>query len=543
MKKRIDLIVLCILLAIGGLLSLYLGPATGEFDTRNYHIYAPYAFLTDRLGYDVLPAGIRSYFNPILDIPYYLMFKYFNHLPKLVSFIQGFYFGGIVFCGYKLATLFKIGSKKLKIWFIIISTLVNLITPIAVIECGGLYNDLQVGILICLSLYLYLKVILDKDCTHKNLRTIIAGASLGAAFGLKLTCAVMVFGVFCAVLSLIEYIENPKKMFFTSVLSALGGFFVINGYWYYKVWEVFKNPIFPYANNIFKSPYGLDALIANDSYTRVLPKTLDEKLFYPFFPFLQLYRFDLSGFGSWLFRYVDLRVPLCALCVMYYSMKFSVKKEFNHDEKILIAFIAFILTTYIVWLNIFPIARYIIPMFIIAGIIVSYAFAKLAESFENSIIITSFIFITFVCLLFHTSYHFGTKLNYGRQQGFSKYLYEPIHYKIPDNSLVLLGMQTTGYTIPQLNPKARYFYLIYPKSVDVEKYGINSYNTRTIDYYYSEYYENELKKIIPEYKNIYLLYVGEGIALQSALKYYIPNYKYEDCRWIDKYTAVCKIKK
>src|SRR6201995_899568 len=44
-----------------------------SWDFRNYHWYAPYAFLNDRLGFDVAVAHQASYYNPYLDIPFYLL--------------------------------------------------------------------------------------------------------------------------------------------------------------------------------------------------------------------------------------------------------------------------------------------------------------------------------------------------------------------------------------------------------------------------------------------------------------------------------------
>src|ERR1700742_3985917 len=44
-----------------------------SWDFRNYHWYLPYAFLNGRLGFDVAVAHQASYYNPTLDIPFYLL--------------------------------------------------------------------------------------------------------------------------------------------------------------------------------------------------------------------------------------------------------------------------------------------------------------------------------------------------------------------------------------------------------------------------------------------------------------------------------------
>src|SRR6201990_3319234 len=44
-----------------------------SWDFRNYHWYAPYALLNHRMGMDVAVAHQASYYNPYLDIPFYLV--------------------------------------------------------------------------------------------------------------------------------------------------------------------------------------------------------------------------------------------------------------------------------------------------------------------------------------------------------------------------------------------------------------------------------------------------------------------------------------
>src|SRR6201996_53965 len=44
-----------------------------SWDFRNYHWYAPYAFLNNRLAVDMAVAHQASYYNPFLDIPFYLL--------------------------------------------------------------------------------------------------------------------------------------------------------------------------------------------------------------------------------------------------------------------------------------------------------------------------------------------------------------------------------------------------------------------------------------------------------------------------------------
>src|SRR5215813_5299345 len=63
------------------LIALLLGKATG-WDLRNYHWYNPYAFLNERLGFDIAVGHHASYYNPLADVPLFLIA---THLPVWVG--------------------------------------------------------------------------------------------------------------------------------------------------------------------------------------------------------------------------------------------------------------------------------------------------------------------------------------------------------------------------------------------------------------------------------------------------------------------------
>src|SRR5215471_8059124 len=44
-----------------------------SWDFRNYHWYIPYAFLDGRMGFDVAVAHQATYYNPLLDVPFYFL--------------------------------------------------------------------------------------------------------------------------------------------------------------------------------------------------------------------------------------------------------------------------------------------------------------------------------------------------------------------------------------------------------------------------------------------------------------------------------------
>lgn len=55
---------------LAGLLSLHMGKSMA-WDLLHYHYYNGYAFLNDRLGFDILPAVFHTFLNPVLDVAFY----------------------------------------------------------------------------------------------------------------------------------------------------------------------------------------------------------------------------------------------------------------------------------------------------------------------------------------------------------------------------------------------------------------------------------------------------------------------------------------
>ena len=70
-----------------GLLALFLGQ-DANWDLRNYHYYNAYAFLNNRYAMDLLPSQTPTFYNPLLDVPFFLLATHAS--AKLAGFALGF---------------------------------------------------------------------------------------------------------------------------------------------------------------------------------------------------------------------------------------------------------------------------------------------------------------------------------------------------------------------------------------------------------------------------------------------------------------------
>ena len=152
-----DYIIFCLSILIGGICSILHG-VDRSFDVRNYHIYNPYAFLNNRITIDIMPADIQSYFNPLLDVPYYLTVKHLNNFPYLVSFIQGLSYALLIFITYKIAKFIFDGFYN-KNLYILLSVIIGSTGALTLYNIGTLTHDIFVGDIVLISIYLILKVI------------------------------------------------------------------------------------------------------------------------------------------------------------------------------------------------------------------------------------------------------------------------------------------------------------------------------------------------------------------------------------------------
>src|ERR1700734_3631580 len=79
--------IMCLAPFAFGMLAVALGQ-DANWDLRNYHWYNAYAFLNGRDGFDLLPSQTPYFYNPALDVPFYLLA---THVPaKVAGFALGF---------------------------------------------------------------------------------------------------------------------------------------------------------------------------------------------------------------------------------------------------------------------------------------------------------------------------------------------------------------------------------------------------------------------------------------------------------------------
>jgi len=337
-----------------GIWSVLLGQDK-NWDLLNYHLYNPYAFLNDRVEFDLAPAGIQTYFSPMLDVAYFTAISHLS--PKTVGFLLGFLQGLNFFLLFKIAGRVLKNHEQSNLYALLLA-LAGVLTVGFLAEVGTTMQDNLVALFPLLSLWMIISSIGALNAARQRpvwLLVIAAGIVAGIGIGLKLVTAIYALPLCLSFLVLPVPVFRRFKLSFIFGLSVLLGLFATGGYWLFEVWRLFGNPLFPQFNNYF---HGELAPLEETRDLRFLPKTLFDKIFYPV-----IFTFDPQRAAelryqqfSWLVAYIAV-LGLFANKLISFFRKTKEQRRWSPEAAYLLAFFCI---SYFFWLNIFGIYRYLI---------------------------------------------------------------------------------------------------------------------------------------------------------------------------------------
>jgi hypothetical protein len=253
---------------LGGLLSLLLGQ-DANWDLRNYHLYNGYAALHGRLGVDLAPAQLQSYFNPLLDMLHYAL------LTGLPAPLAGFAMGVLHALAFLLLAGIvwevldrRLDRARLAPWL----ALAGLCSAAFLSEFAGTMADNSSALPVLGALLAVLYAQRRQQAAGQGVAVAwwaLAGALLGLALACKLTNALFAFAL--GVAALVAGGRARQRVGGAAVLTAVTvlGFAVLAGPWLLAVWKTFGNPLFPQFNSHFLAPLAQPVALSD---TRWLPQ-------------------------------------------------------------------------------------------------------------------------------------------------------------------------------------------------------------------------------------------------------------------------------
>jgi hypothetical protein len=283
-----NILILLFSMLLCGTISVTIGKDL-DWDLANYHYSNAYLFLHHHLNQDIFPPSyVHVHFAPTADFLSYFLINYFT--PIQATFISGAIHGINLWLVFQIAFLF-LKNHTLGILLSIIIALIG-IDGCSVFFCiGNFKNDLLISIFILFFIFSQIKSLqyYKDNNTYKNNNTawmqwlLIGGVSSGIAVGLKLTAAVYLAGAVMAYCVLPIRLIDRGKCIFILGLSCFIGFLFSSGYWMWIQWNQYHNPVFPFLNSIFHSPYYQSS---NLVFTNTRPQNIWHQIFLsPYFLF------------------------------------------------------------------------------------------------------------------------------------------------------------------------------------------------------------------------------------------------------------------
>ncbi|MGN0024921.1 MAG: hypothetical protein ACI351_05760 [Candidatus Avelusimicrobium sp.] len=329
------------------------------WDLMNYHLYNAYAFINGRFGTDIMPAGVHTFLNPLSDVPYYLMIRYLNDYPRVIAFIMSCWSGVLLFLFYKFCAL--VYGRKEWLWTCFAAVFAAG-GYIFVTQTGSQNNDIFLNASALCGIYLFFRFLFR----HTRKRSYLFWASfiVCGVTGLKYTLACVPIAMFAVLCANYRHLKDVREDFGAFVLGGLTGFLVTNGYFVWRLWEQYDNPVFPFYNNIFKSTYFEPEHLKD---IRFYPQTVVQWLFFPFLRFLKP-----EGIISEMVKDYRMAAGFVSYFIVLAVWLKGLGKRTGLEWRRMGSLLLFIGVLYGVWLKTFAILRYVIILEMFSCLLVVY---------------------------------------------------------------------------------------------------------------------------------------------------------------------------
>jgi len=308
MKFDVRLLVQILAFAsLGAILTLLLGKDT-NWDLLNYHLYTAHAFVNYDLASDFMGSSAQRYLNPIGYLPFYFMFKAGWH-SVAIGIVLGCFQGMALLFLWRILHGHAFANMPRSTTWSTAALILGMSSPVYLGVLGGTFLDGTTLVFMMAGLLLICARLNDAKMSAAGM--FWAGVLFGVATGLKVTS--VIFGIAAAIAFIL--VTRGKRQSWTDVAHfTFGGFIataVTSGFWFYKLFQEFGNPVFPLFNHIFRSPDFTTSVVAH---SRFIITSLEELVTLPF---------RMASVHSWIYvenAAPDLRFAAIVLAVVGLSI-------------------------------------------------------------------------------------------------------------------------------------------------------------------------------------------------------------------------------
>lgn len=321
------------------------------WDTDNYHYYIGWSAANLKTFVYGALAQYHTYLNPLIDTLNYLTFSTSSYLGAA---FHSFIFASSLFIVYQIyLKMHESLTMQLRVLGFFV-TAIGASAAMSVSLFGSFTNEHQIALIVLFAFWL---VIQNRE-KHKFKRLFVSGFCVGCAIGFKLT-SITYFSALILTATLVE--KNHLKAFLYLSLGATVGLLLTDGPYMVMRWREFGNPIFPFANNLFHSPYFSTVWFEFSKFE------LGKIFYYLSLPFRWLYSRDfVEGDvnqlrdARFLLGYIGLFLFIFSILIQKYKPG---KKE--------VQLVVFYILIWIFWILLFRIYRYLVVLELLSGVIFS----------------------------------------------------------------------------------------------------------------------------------------------------------------------------
>lgn len=333
-----------------GAAAVMVGQST-NWDLRNYHWYDGWAWLHGHHRDDIAAAQAQTWFNPVLPALLYALLSSLK--PALGTFVLGALQGLNLLPLHRIARELLPGRRKLAL----LVALVGACGATQRGELGATFGDNLVSLPLLTALALFV------GAAPSARRSLVAGALLGLAVGLKLTALPIAAGIALAACWSFWRCGELRRCGGLLVVGGAVAFLAIDGAWMWQLWRDFGNPLFPLFGSTFGGEFAVPVELRD---TRWLPRDALQWLVYP------LVWLDTSQYVSEL-RFLDLRVPLAFIAALALPLWLRRAQAATAQPRRLNTVLIAAAAMYLFWLALFGYYRYLVVLEMLAPLVIAVA--------------------------------------------------------------------------------------------------------------------------------------------------------------------------
>lgn len=328
-------------------------PRDADFDVAHYHIHNGWSALNGRLGYDFAPAEMHSFLNPFYNVIVYWLIE---HLPgpfvaALIAIPQALILPVLY---YLTKHLGRAAGVALSPVICLLAASCGFLAEGQIALFSSIRNDDWTA---CAFLAALLLLISHEDDAPPLHRFALGAFLVGLVTGMKLTSVPYAIGFAAAAMIAAPDMRARVKVGAACFAAGLAGILITGGWWFWTLWDMFGNPVFPMGNGVFHSSDGLDESFSD---TRHLPGNFLEGVIRPF-----LFLFDGRLINER--QFVDprfLMTYLPAIAVIMIGL-ISPRMKLEAPPRALLAICVGLVAGIAVWTAMFSIMRYMMAAWII----------------------------------------------------------------------------------------------------------------------------------------------------------------------------------